>query len=107
MKKKNEKSTVEAEAMHPRHVEQGAFFYMSAAMCLTPRLTRAIPGKYNILFYFFCGFGEKARLFNPSPARNMHINTTLIHNSSFKTWWFKRKASARSIKRIFSPQPLS
>jgi len=28
MKKKNEKSTMEAEAMHPRHVEQGAFCHV-------------------------------------------------------------------------------
>jgi len=61
----------------------------------------------SVVQFFLCAFEEKVEFFKPNWAINLLINTrVLIHNYSFRTWRFKRNASAKSINGGVSLQPL-
>jgi len=56
--------------------------------------------------FFSIGLEIKTQYFNPNPYEKLPINIrTLINKFAFRTWQFKRKASARSINRVVFPQP--
>jgi len=106
--KKTKKKENKAEVMRPECVKRccKALFLARRCDAFQPMCgAHVVPIQLSTVFSLWVW--GKVQFFNPNPVGNLRTNTrALVHNYSFRTWQFKKKANARSLNGGVSRQPL-